>query len=232
MPEQLLAPDLEARLEALAQASEQDIAEQEVKLASAKPEQEFVEPIHIAPSANFQGYDEHVRRYVPGDEYQFQVVDGFSGKKSPLAMRVTAVDVSRDRVEYNGGDYVSDLMGNIQRNARGDFDVVRQFYPANLVVGKQWRTHFRQTRPNGKVYTFRYDMRVVGREKISVPAGTFDAYKIEARGFNMELGASLERNIWVVPGISADIVHETLVRLRSGAIDQFERQELVRYVKH
>jgi hypothetical protein len=68
---------------------------------------------------------------------------------------------------------------------------------------------------------------VVGRETITVPAGTFDTFKIEARGFNLQLGASLSRNIWVAPGVAADIAHEIVVRLRNSTIDQFDRQELV-----
>jgi hypothetical protein len=79
------------------------------------------------------------------------------------------------------------------------------------------------------VYTFRYDMKVVGRETVVVPAGTFDTFKIEARGFNMQLNARLERNIWVAPGVSGDIAHEISVRLRNGAIEQFDRQELVSF---
>jgi hypothetical protein len=45
----------------------------------------------------------------------------------------------------------------------------------------------------------------------------------------MQLGASLERNIWVAPGVSGDIAHEILVRLRNGAIEQNDRQELVSF---
>ena len=87
------------------------------------------------------------------------------------------------------------------------------------------------SRPNGVVYTFQYDLKVVGKETITVPAGTFEAYKIEARGFNMDLGARLERNIWVTPGVNADIAHEIKVRLRNGRWDQNDRQELVSVVQ-
>jgi hypothetical protein len=144
-------------------------------------------------------------------------------------MRVSGVDFDQDRIEYNGGEYVSDTMGNILKNLRGTFDAPRQFYPAELYLGKKWGTRFKQARPDGSSYTFDYKLKVVGKEKIKVPAGTFDAYKIEARGFNIELGARLERNIWVSPGINADIAHETIVWRKSGRIDQFDRQELVRY---
>lgn len=225
----------EARLEVARLSTAREQAEAARRAAIAERAELNVATIasaatQVAPTPYFQGLDEHQRRYQIGDEFQFQVIDGFNKAAKPLVMRVTAVNLDRDRVEYNNGEFVSDLMGNTMRNRRGEFDTVRQFYPANLFVGKQWRTHFKQSRPNGTVYTFRYDLKVVGKERVTVPAGTFDTYKIEARGFNMELGASLERNIWVAPGVSADIVHETLVRLRNGRIDQHDRQELVRFV--
>lgn len=177
----------------------------------------------------YKGFDEHHRQYSIGDRYEFSVINGFSKTATPLRMQVTAIDLEQDRIEYNQGEYVSDTMGNILKNLRGSSDTPRQFYPAELFLGKKWHTRFKQVRPGGLSYTFDYALKVVGKERISVPAGTFDTYKIEARGFNVNLGASLERNIWVSPGINADIVHETMVRLRSGKIDQYERQELVHY---
>ena len=53
--------------------------------------------------------------------------------------------------------------------------------------------------------------------------------RFEARGFNMQLNARLERNIWVAPGVSGDIAHEILVRLRNGAIERNHRQELASF---
>jgi hypothetical protein len=184
----------------------------------------------LAPTPFFMGSNVFSRQYNVGDEFGFRVIDGFNKSEKPLVFSVTAVDAMGDRVEYNGGEYTSDMMGNITRNVRGSLDQPRQFYPSEFFVGKRWKTQFKQTRANGTVYTFKYDLKVVGKEQVTVPAGTFDTYKIEARGFNVELGANLQRNIWVAPGISADIVHETLVRLRSGQIEQNDRQELVRYI--
>lgn len=183
----------------------------------------------FAATPYFKGYQEHRRSYQPGDMFTYRVVDGFTKASKPLSMQVTAIDVDADRVEYNNGEYVSDTMGNTVANPRGGFSTPRQFYPAELFVGKKWRTMFRQSRPNGIVYTYRYDLKVVGRETIVVPAGAFDTFKIEARGFNMQLNARLERNIWVAPGVSGDIAHEIFVRLRSGTIEQNDRQELVSF---
>ncbi len=181
----------------------------------------------FAVTPYFKGYQEHQRAYQIGDTYGYQVIDLFTKLGKPLTMKVTAVDVNADRVEYNNGEYASDTMGNTIVNPRGGFSTPRQFYPAELYVGKKWQTMFKQSRPGGVVYTFRYDVKVVARETITVPAGTFDTFKLEARGYNLQLGARLERNIWVAPGVSGDIAHETLVRLRSGAIEQNDRQELL-----
>lgn len=219
-----------ARVNAQMQRAEAARVAATVKSTVAAASVPELEPIRVAPTAYFQGFDEHVRNYRAGDEFEFRIVDNLTRLTTGhRKMRVTAVNADRDRVEYNNGEFLSDLMGNTVRNQLGEFDAVRQFYPANLFVGKQWRTHFKQSRPSGIVYTFRYDLKVVGKERVTVPAGTFDTYKIEARGFNMELNATLQRNIWVAPGINADIVLETVVRLRNGTIEQHDRQELVRY---
>jgi uncharacterized caspase-like protein len=184
-------------------------------------------PMELAQTPFSKGYSEHHREYKVGDVHRFRVVDGLTKADKPLILRVTKVDVDNDRVEFNGGEFASDLMGNTIATARGSFVTPRQFYPAELYVGKRWQTRFKQNRVSGLVYTYQYDVKVVGRETITVPAGTFEAFKIEARGFNIELSATLSRNIWVVPGIPADIAHETIVRLNSGRIEQFDRQELV-----
>ncbi len=216
------------RLADAARVAEKEKAQVVAQLERVAPQPEPVAV--VGPTPYSKGFSEHQRSYAVGDEYVYRVIDSLTKISQPLTMKVSAVNATEDRVEYNGGQYSSDLMGNIVSNLRGGFNTPRQFYPAELFVGKKWRSEFKQTRANGVTFTFRYDLRVVAREEITVPAGTFNAFKIEARGFNMQLGAALSRNIWVVPGIAADIAHETLVRLRSGSIDQYDRQELVSMV--
>lgn len=199
-----------------------------VLLASA--DAESASGVTLAATPFYLGSNLFARQYAPGDDFGFRVIDRANHNEKPLNMRVTSVDLENERVEFNEGEYSSDLMGNITRNLRGNLDQPRQFYPAELYIGKRWKTQFKQTRPSGTVYTFKYDLKVVAKETVTVPAGRFETYKIEARGFNMEIGANLQRNIWVAAGIHADIVHETFVRLRNGRIDQDDRQELVRYV--
>lgn len=224
-----------ARLALEKQKFDAALAAQKVLLAQAEQTAQAAKatPAPVAQvlvqTPYFKGFEEHARSFQKGDFFNYQVIDGFNKTAKPLNLEVTSVNVDTDRVEYNGGDYVSDTMGNTLTNPRGGFNTPRQFYPAELFVGKKWISIFKQSRPGGITYTFRYDLKVVGRERVTVAAGTFDTFKIEARGFNMQLGARLERNIWVAPGVSGDIAHETVVRLRNGNIEQNDRQELVAF---
>lgn len=226
--QQRLAAQQEAERQRLqqAQAEQQRMATLQAEQATQK---RLAAPTTLDATPYFKGYAQHQRSYTVGDEYHISVIDGFSKASKPLVMKVTQVDTNVDRVLYNDGEFVSDLMGNTTTNQRGSFSTPRQFYPAELVVGHKWQTRFKQTRPNGVTYTYQYNLKVVGKERITVPAGTFEAFKIEARGFNMELGAALERNIWVAPGINIDIAHEIKVRLSNGTWDQNDRQELASF---
>ena len=183
--------------------------------------------LNVPATPFFSGQAEHWRDFRIGQRLTYRIVDGFSKAEKPLSLQVTAVDVAADRVEYNNGEYLSDLMGNTLANPRGAMSTPRQFYPAEFVIGKRWQTEFRQARPSGMVYTFRYTVRVVRKETVSVPAGRFEAWRIEAEGFNVGLGAHIKRTLWVVPGMPGDVAAETFVRLRTGAIEQYDRQELV-----
>lgn len=233
--DRLLAQQVESsRVAAEREATRQQSKAQQLaaeKLALLAQVDTQVKPVILEPTPFFKGYSEHLRQYAIGDEFNIRVIDQFSKTAKPMVLKVTQVDADADRVTYNEGEFVSDLMGNITTNQRGALSTPRQFYPAELFVGKRWQTRFKQSRPNGVTYTFQYDLKVVGKELVTVPAGTFDCYKIEARGFNMELSANLQRDIWVAPGVNADIAHEIRVRLRNGTWDQNDRQELVSYVQ-
>ncbi len=237
--EQAAKAQAEAARVALAAAQQREEAAnaEKAKLTPLAPIPAMTEAVLVASASEqlastpfFKGSTEHLRRYSVGDAFKFRVIDLFNKSEKPLEMTVTGLDLTTDQVQFNQGQYVSDLMGNILTNLRGSSSTPRQFYPAEMVVGKRWRTQFKQVRAAaGVTYTFRYDLRVVGKERITVPAGTFDTYKIEARGYNLELSAQLSRNIWIAPGVNADIALETFVRLRNGQIEQNERQELVSY---
>jgi uncharacterized caspase-like protein len=186
-------------------------------------------PTTLEPTPYFKGYAQHDRVFRVGEVHQFSKTDLFTKRTENVTRRVTGVEIDSDRIIFDGGTYVTDAMGNALVNQLGNFSTVRQFYPAELVVGKKWTSRFKQVRPNGTAFTFEYKLKVVAKESITVPAGTFDTYRIEARGFNLELGASIERDIWVSPGVNADIAQDYRVRLRSGQMETNQREELLSF---
>jgi Caspase domain len=186
-------------------------------------------PTVLTATPYFKGYAQHERSFQVGDEHRFQEIDLFNNAKRTIVRRVTKVDYDADRVIFDNNTYVSDLMGNTLVNQSGVNNSVRQFYPADLFVGKKWTTRFKQSRTNGSSYTFDYKLKVVAKESVTVPAGTFETFKIEATGFNLELGAQIERTLWVAPGVNADIAQDYRVRLRSGQVETNQRIELLSY---
>ncbi|HSV55396.1 MAG TPA: caspase family protein [Burkholderiaceae bacterium] len=223
-----LARVAQQRQQEMMRLASERLASERLALASAPKEPPATT---LAPTPFFKGYAEHRREYTLGDQFRINVIDGFKNTAQPLVMKITQIDLAAERVVFNDGAFESDLMGNTTANQLGVFSTPRQFYPAELIVGKKWRTRFKQSRPNGITYTFQYDLKVVGKERITVPAGSFEAFRIEARGFNLELQASIERTIWVAPGVNADIAQDYKVRLRTGTLNEYERRELVSYVQ-
>jgi hypothetical protein len=72
--------------------------------------------------------------------------------------------------------------------------------------------------------------RVVGKERITVPAGTFDTFRIEGTGFARASGNLYDHKYWIAPGIvRRPIVQEQMNRARNGSIFDSNRTEMVAY---
>jgi hypothetical protein len=110
-----------------------------------------------------------------------------------------------------------------------------QLEPSEYAVGKQWRTEFRVSTPSGAEGTTTMDLRIAARETITVPAGTFKAFRIEGRGvFNDQMHRHAEETRltkWVAPDrlrmpIVIDEIRQRGVGKR-GRVTQSRRLELV-----
>jgi len=186
-------------------------------------------PQLLQPSANPYSAGRYplARHYTVGDAATYRESDLFTGiEQRVYTLRVTKVNTSADRVVINDGKGIMDLMGNIIKQGDKRFDVPRQFTPAEFQVGRKWTAAFVAT-TRGDAASIYFDVQIVRREKISVPAGTFDAFRIEAKGWNKTRGAQLEITLWLVPGVNFPIKHESLTRSRTGRFRNTERHELV-----
>ncbi len=173
------------------------------------------------------GFYPFARKYSVGDNATYRESDLLTG----LAQRVyrnvvTRVDVAADRVEVNDGKIIVDLMGNLLRNEEREFDVPRQNFPAELQVGKKWKAAFVETR-SGVKNRIAIDFHVARRETITVPAGTFEVFRIEGSGWSIERGTHLEMRNWVIPKLNAQLKWEILSRAQDGRYMTTMRTELI-----
>ena len=167
------------------------------------------------------------RIFTVGDEFTTVQTDILSGvEESTRTGRVTRVDYDEDRVEFNNGAVITDLMGNAIKFGPVEYDTPVQFTPAEFQVGKKWTSAFRMVQ-NGVRSDAYYDLHIVKREIITVPAGTFDTFRIEGLGWNNSFGSKLEVKFWLVPGINVQIKSENMARNKMGRYFRTERRELV-----
>lgn len=223
--EKLAAEKLAAeKAAAAASAPDPALPQPVIELSEGKPVPEIFKPSENPYSAGFYPLG---RYYSVGDKAVFNVSDVFSGAfQSTFTLLVTRVDVAADRVEYNMGGNITDLMGNLLKAGGREFSVPVQFFPAEIQVGKKWTAAFGQFENNRESYAT-YDLQIVTKERVKVPAGEFDAFRVEGRGWNNTFGTQLTVNLWIVPGVNFPIKREIIIKLSNGRYKNAERFELV-----
>ncbi len=171
--------------------------------------------------------------YKVGDLFRYREFDMLTELETRTFRRhVTAITDSE--VIFNEGGFVTDLLGNPRRNQRGVEITGSQFFIPEYSLGKRWSARWQRMLPDrGGVFDVDYDFKVVAREQVTVPAGRFDAFKIEATGFtpaNKNSGIiSLQTRYWIAPGVRRFIAWEDMNRHSRGTIRRSERIELVSY---
>lgn len=154
--------------------------------------------------------------WTVGDEYVFRNFDRTGRVDRGLSRHVVRhVDLERERVEL-GDDVLLDLSGNVLRGGGREFDVPILLNPAELQVGRRWTVRFEQSgrSPGSGEYAF----RVLRRERVQVPAGGFDAFRIEGTGWFVprstmradRANQRLQSVRWVVPGLNLEVRRERL----------------------
>jgi hypothetical protein len=175
-------------------------------------------------------YSGVAQAFKVGEYYAYRRLDLLSHREiGRTEARVKRID--GDEVHYSDGK-VTDLFGNNVRAPDGQRWTPYQFFIADYQVGKRWPAQFLTNLADGRQANNEFQLRVVGRERITLPAGTFDAFRIDASGKDLNNGDVLERTAWVAPDrMRGFLAMETQVR-RNGKILQGERTELQSYAAH
>ncbi|MCK6406070.1 MAG: caspase family protein [Rhodocyclaceae bacterium] len=163
-----------------------------------------------------------------GDVYEFRIVDLLTGlKKAQYQQRITAV--TENEVIYNDGVVITDPFGNVRKNSRGRWSAA-QFYIGEYSLGKRWSARYSIHFAKGGEDVVERTFRVVALENITVPAGSFEAFRIESSGWVMQRGVSLESVYWVAPDrVNRFLAFEQREKNRAGKYITTDRTELIAY---
>ena len=144
--------------------------------------------------------------YKVGDRYTYRRLDMYS-KAETGRVSQTVAKITDNEVIFNRGG-VTDLLGNPLRANDGRRFSPHQRLPLEYALGKQWHTRFRVTFPNGELADTELALKITARERIDVPAGTFDAFRVEIDGVSYgRIGnVRVYGGFWRAPAVRLPIV--------------------------
>lgn len=182
---------------------------------------------HAGPAPLPAGAD----RFRVGDVHQFLLTNlRAGGEARRLSREVTGLRED-GTVEINGGEALSTQAGVILLSRTGRKDPGLLLVPADLQLGKRWRSAFTNQRtPGAPVARNFYEHRVLGLEEVQVPAGRFRAYRVEARGETIGPGHAgrLQVDYWVDPTTMTLLRSEQRnTAYQSGAVVEHTVEDLV-----
>ena len=162
-----------------------------------------------------------------GDQYSYRVTKR-GAETRDVTFRVTSVGPAE--VAFNGGRMICDPLGNVIRTGDGRRFSPRQDIPLEYAVGKRWTTRFEQL--EGGAGTVEMQCRIVARERITVPAGSFDCFRIEGRGLNSHVfrePVEFRSTFWRAPQLVRRWVKFEDEWHSRGSLVYTERQELLAF---
>jgi hypothetical protein len=176
-----------------------------IELGNGKPVPQLVQP---SKNPNSAGRYPLGRKFSVGDEYGLVLYDAISKVETPKLLTVTAIDPAKGEVVLNQGEYVWDLMGNpLTDPLLRTSNEPRQFFPAELQVGRKWTAGWGASHPRLGPVFFTVNFHTVALETIQVPAGNFETFFTTFDGFDTK-GRRFLGKTWVVPGINVCIKQE------------------------
>jgi uncharacterized caspase-like protein len=190
-----------------------------------------------------------------GDRWRYLVTDRYTDLKQSAVIEATAITENRiytrnlqvaagQAVPAGGAIAVWDRSWNQLRH--GDMEYA-PYYPSfqfPLETGKSWSGNVTYTVDSGETVAHELKMQVVGWERVTVPAGTFDCMKITMTGHFVVRAAigtgtgTVNDAAWYAPSIGQVVMRDIhqrshysppVVRVVLNRHNRYERWELVEY---
>jgi hypothetical protein len=153
-------------------------------------------------------------RFVTGDQFTHVVTDRLTGLVRREPQTVTAAD--SERVEINGGAIVYNQMGGVLRDESGDKDPPLLLVPADIALGKRWRSLFENRYADFRMRTV-VDFRTVAREDVDLGGTTAQAFRVEFAGFVNTV--RVQGQLWIEPRTMRMVRMDRMVRIGGSILD-------------
>jgi hypothetical protein len=122
-----------------------------------------------------------VDSYTLGDSYSFEFKDLLTNVIQKSFTDVVS-EISDDKIIFNQGERIIDLLGNELKSRNIRFLTPAQFYPEIFEVGKKWTTRFKWLRDVGGHTDTVTDFIVKKRSEYQSKLGVFNAFEVEGWG--------------------------------------------------
>ncbi len=166
----------------------------------AQAQLERLQRAQTTPVANQQGIVQTPgeARFRLGDTVVSVWRDGYTQvEKQRITSRVVRIDETS--VALEDGTVLTPDGGTIRNRFVADLSPPRLDKPAgDYVVGKKWSFRSIQTTPTGQKFWVEGEVKIAALEDVTVPAGTFKAYRLESESIN-QLGGRISSVYWMQP---------------------------------
>jgi hypothetical protein len=113
-----------------------------------------------------------------GDAYTYRELD-LETKTEQRTYTQTVTELRENEVVFDT-KLILDLLGNLVQQVDGRRYTPRQDQPLEYAVGRKWSTRFSgRDEAKGRGASLEFQFHISGKERVTVPAGTFDCFVVE-----------------------------------------------------
>ena len=173
-----------------------------------------------------------------GDSWTYQSIDLLSGSVTGRST-MTLTEITSDTWHFGAG-YVTDKSWNLLRETK-DGKLVQKWTPKRptyefpMEIGKTWTANALRDGPD-RVVEQAYTFKVIRQERVIVPAGVFDTFRVEGSNkyrATKKDGSSGEgvgvHRYWYSPQVARVVAYEYEETNWKGVVYRKDRFELVAY---
>ncbi len=167
-----------------------------------------------------------------GDRYAYREID-LATREENRRYTMTVTNISGSEVTFNWKAItVTDLLGNWIALPDGRRWTDAQFFIAEYSLGKRWTSRHRHLSQKGTQFSTEVNFRVAAREPVTVPAGTFDAFRVDGSGWAHSDAGTVQVTMryWVTPSVRRWVAIESVHRgAKTGRLFTNHRIELLEH---